>query len=96
MTECYEEFTELFAYYKSLNEEAIFCGDYNFHMNQPDDDKAKKFKDILETFELKQHVCDSTNKEGNTLDLLIKDSRIQGFKCFYLAIITLQVLYIDS
>ncbi len=73
MTECYEEFTELFAYYKSLNEEAIFCGDYNFHMNQPDDDKAKKFKDILETFELKQHVCDSTHKEGNTLDLLISN-----------------------
>ncbi len=74
MTECYKEFTELFAYYKSLKEEAIFCGDYNFHMNKPDDDKAQKFKDILETFELKQHVSESTHKEGNTLDLIISNN----------------------
>ncbi len=78
MTECYKEFTELFAYYKSLKEEVIFCGDYNFHMNKPDNNKAQKFKEILDTFELIQHINESTHNKGNTLDLIIsnKDSSI--------------------
>ncbi len=75
MTECYKEFTELFAYYSSLNEEAIFCGDYNFHMNKPNDIKVKKFIEILDTFELKQHITESTHKEGNTLDLIISNKK---------------------
>ena len=73
MTECYKEFTELFAYYKSLKEETVFCGDYNFHVNNPNDSKAMKFIEILDTFELRQHVKESTHKEGNTLDLIISD-----------------------
>ncbi len=73
MTECYNEFIELFAYYKSLKEETIFCGDYNFHMNKPNDGKAMKFRDILETFDLKQHIQESTHREGNTLDLIISN-----------------------
>ncbi len=71
MTECYKEFTELFAYYKSLKEETLFCGDYNFHVNKPNDNKALKFIEILDTFELKQHIHESTHKDGNTLDLII-------------------------
>ncbi len=74
MTECYKEFTELFAYYKSLKEETIFCGDYNFHVNKTDDNKALKFIEILDIFELKQHVHESTHKEGNTLDLIITNN----------------------
>ncbi len=73
MTECYKEFTELFAYYKTLKEETIFCGDYNFHLNKDNDNKANKFREILDTFELKQHVQESTHREGNTLDLIISN-----------------------
>ncbi len=78
MTEFYEEFTSLLAHYMTYKEEVIFCGDYNFHVNNPEDVKANKFKEILDTFDLVQHVKESTHREGNTLDLIItkKESSI--------------------
>ncbi len=75
MTEFYEEFTSLLAHYMTYKEEVIFCGDYNFHVNNPEDVKANKFKEILDTFELVQHVKESTHREGNTLDLIITKSK---------------------
>ncbi len=80
MNEYYKEFTELFAYYKSLKEELVFCGYYNFHVNKPKDNKAQKFIEILDTFELVQHINERTHKEGNTLDLIIsnKDSSVMS------------------
>ena len=54
----------------TYKEEGIFCGDYNFHVNDPEDNKANTFKEILDMFELVQHVRESTHREGNTLDLI--------------------------
>ncbi len=71
MAEFYEEFTSLVAHYMTYKEEVIFCGDYNFHVNKPEDIKANKFIEILDTFELVQHVKESTHREGNTLNLII-------------------------
>ncbi len=71
MTEFYEEFTSLVAHYMTYKEEVIFCGDYNFHVNDPGDTKSNKFREILETFDLIQHVKESTHRDGNTLDLII-------------------------
>ncbi len=74
MTEFYAEFTSLLAHYMTYKEEVIFCGDYNFHVNKPEDNKASKFLEILNTFELVQHVKESTHRDGNTLDLIITKS----------------------
>ena len=51
----------------------LICGDFNIHVNKPDDRLALDFNDILETFSLVQSVQEPTHKLGNTLDLIIHD-----------------------
>ena len=51
----------------------LICGDFNIHVNKPDDRLALDFNDILETFSLVQSVHEPTHKLGNTLDLIIHD-----------------------
>ena len=51
----------------------LICGDFNIHVNKPDDRLALDFNDILETFSLVQSVQEPTHKQGNTLDLIIHD-----------------------
>ena len=49
----------------------IVIGDFNFHVDIPDDNDAKKLLDIINTANLKQHVTDPTHVSGHTLDLVI-------------------------
>ena len=50
--------------------EIVFCGDFNIHMDDVDNQAAKRFKDLL-SFGLHQHVHEPTHKHGHCLDLLI-------------------------
>ena len=52
----------------------IFIGDFNFHVDDPNDYQAKRFTDLLRSFDLKQHVNGITHKDGHTLDLVITRS----------------------
>ena len=65
------EFTELLSYHHAQNREFIVAGDFNFHVNKPGLANSKKFLEILETFELKQHIMEPTHVAGNILDLVI-------------------------
>jgi len=78
MSEFFNEFTELLAYYQNCNNDVIIVGDFNFHVNKSDNVNARKFLDILDMFNLVQHVSSSTHRDGNILDLLItrRDSTI--------------------
>ena len=49
----------------------IFIGDINFHVDDPNDYYARRFANILGTFDLKQHVRGITHKDGHTHDLVI-------------------------
>ena len=49
----------------------VIAGDFNFHWNNPEDEKVKKLADLLESYNLEQHISKPTHKLGNTLDLLI-------------------------
>ena len=71
MSDFYKEFAEVMSHYNLINDEVIFIGDYNFHMDQPDDPKVKKFIEILKTFNLTQHITEPTHEKGHTIDLLI-------------------------
>jgi len=71
MTSFYKEFAKLMSHYNLCKDELIISGDFNFHMNKPTDPEANKFKNILSSFNLTQHVTEPTHKLGNTLDLLI-------------------------
>lgn len=68
-----DEFYECVEYVKLNFKHFVFCGDFNFHLNKPNDHDTIKFMNILDTFSLKQDINLSTHKLGNTLDLLIYD-----------------------
>ena len=76
LSEFSDEFTELVSQFHGRNQELLIAGDFNFHVNKPGNSKARKFKDILQMFDLVQHIKGPTHKAGNTLDLVItrKDS----------------------
>ncbi len=59
------------SHYNIIKDEVIICGDFNIHVNKPDDANTKKFMDILSQFNLVQHINEPTHKLGNTLDLII-------------------------
>jgi len=66
-----------------LNEDAVFewiavhncpiviCGDFNIHVDQTDDVYAVRFRQLLQSFGLVQHVNEPTHSAGHMLDLII-------------------------
>ena len=71
MSTFYEEFSDLIANFHTDKRELMITGDFNLHINKPHVRKVTKFNEILETFNLKQHVIGPTHLAGNTLDLII-------------------------
>ncbi len=71
MGDFYKELSKLMAHYNIIKDEVIICGDFNIHVNKPDDPNTMKFMDILSQFNLVQHINEPTHKLGNTLDLII-------------------------
>ena len=49
----------------------LVAGDFSFHVDDQEDDDARPLLQVLELFDLTQHVSHSTHKYGNTLDLII-------------------------
>ena len=52
----------------------VISGDFNLHLGDFRDIDTKKFEDLLETFNLSQHVSGPTHLSGHTLDLIITRS----------------------
>ncbi len=71
MGDFYKEFSMLMSHYNIIKDEVIIWGDFNIHVNKPDDPNTRKFMDILSQFNLVQHINEPTHKLGNTLDLII-------------------------
>jgi exonuclease III len=82
-------FTEFQAYMDShttTSGKLIVVGDFNFHYNNESDVESRKFKDLLFSLNLEQHVHGATHDKGNQLDLVItradehilKDVEISG------------------
>ena len=46
----------------------LICGDYNLHVNNPEDKDAANFLDTTTALGLKQHVNFVTHTSGSTLD----------------------------
>lgn len=49
----------------------IIAGDFNFHVDNKSDSPSKNFMNILESFNLSQHVNEKTHRAGHILDLVI-------------------------
>lgn len=56
------------------SDEIIITGDFNFHMDNPNDHDAVKFQQSLDDRNLSQHVTEATHVRGHLLDLLITRS----------------------
>ena len=63
------------------SEQLIITGDFNFHVDVPEDINSSKFLNVLESLGLEQHVNTPTHMYGHTLDLIItieQDTLIQN------------------
>ena len=65
------EFSDLMESTILSKEPLIVVGDYNIHVDVPNDTDALKFLDLLESLSLDQHVTEPTHIRGHTLDLVI-------------------------
>ena len=66
----FEEFTDLLNDYVISNEHYIIAGDFNIHM-ETDDVSSTKMKEIVDIYDLQQHVDVPTHIKGHTLDIVI-------------------------
>ena len=66
----FEEFQSLLSFIISLKSNFIITGDFNLHVDVPNT-QTENFNNILNTFNLKQHVSFPTHKFGHSLDLFI-------------------------
>ena len=67
-----DEFTEWIGDHLTDDENLIFTGNFNIHVNKNDPD-AQAFIDIIEALGLTQYVGFETHKAGNILDLVLKE-----------------------
>ena len=69
-----DEFEELLERYAVLTEDFIIAGDVNIH-TETDTGPARKFEDLLDLFDLKQHVTGPTHIKGHTIDVVISPNK---------------------
>lgn len=66
-----EEFSSFLEGLVSTTNALLVAGDFNFHIDEPNDCDARRFLQVLESFDLIQHVSEATHKNGHILDLII-------------------------
>ena len=66
-----DEFGLLLEIYSTKPGSLIIAGDFNFHVDNKGDGPSKNFMNILESFNLCQHVNEKTHRAGHILDLVI-------------------------
>ncbi|KAL2093106.1 hypothetical protein ACEWY4_010418 [Coilia grayii] len=66
-----EEFGELLLNICLRFDSLIISGDFNLHVDNPENTYAKEFLTLIDTFSLTQHVQGPTHSHGHTLDLVI-------------------------
>ena len=69
--EFFNDFQNLLVFLISLKSNFIITGDFNIHVDKVHDPDSQTFSNILNIFNLKQHVSFPTHTSGHTLDLLI-------------------------
>lgn len=65
------EFGSLLEQYVTNSSSLLITGDCNLHVNSNLDKSSQDFLALIDSFNLKQHVCSPTHRAGHTLDLLI-------------------------
>ena len=68
----------LLSYVVSKHQDIIILGDFNIHINDPEDQDAQILQDTLNAFNLRQHVNIPTHNLGHTIDLIITSNDYGG------------------
>ena len=68
-----DEYTYWLAETSANDKNLVICGDYNMHVNNPNDEDAANFLETNAALGLKQHVTFATHTSGNTLDLIFTE-----------------------
>ena len=66
----FDEFASYLAHIVTASGYLLIVGDFNFHVDSQNN-AGRRFTGLLHSFNLRQHVNDSTHKNGHTLDLII-------------------------
>ena len=74
-----DEFIDWVVEYIMNDTNVIVLGDFNLHVNDPNDDNAMNFIESTQAIALEQHVNFSTHLSGNTLDLVFTE-QFNGLK----------------
>ena len=69
-----DEFEEILEKYAILQNEFIIAGDVNIHF-ETDECSSRKFKDLLDSYDLKQLVTGPTHIAGHTIDVVISPNK---------------------
>ena len=67
----FSEFSDYLETVVLCKEHLLIAGDFNIHVDVPEDSDSIKLLDLLESFSLRQHVVGPTHILGHTLDLVI-------------------------
>ena len=73
----FAEFTTFLERLVALPGEVLIQGDFNFHIDDASDTHATEFLELLDVFNLTQHVSHSTHKSGHILDLVITGKELK-------------------
>lgn len=66
-----DEFVERMSVISPEFDKIILTGEFNLHVDNPNDNSAAEFYALLDSFDLFQHVNEPTHCQGHTLDLVI-------------------------
>lgn len=67
-------FNEFWNFLELLNKKSdrvLITGDFNFHIDDNQDNNGQKFITLIDTFNLTQHVSETTHEDNHILDLII-------------------------
>jgi len=73
----FQEFADFLEIQTLTKGKLLLVGDFNFHVDVKNDNKAIQFVSLIEAAGLKQHITVPTHKKGHTLDLVITRSTEQ-------------------
>ena len=66
----YEEFENTLCISAPYNEKVLILGDFNFHLEQPDNTDAQTFSNTLKSHGLKSSTNQPTHNQGGWLDVI--------------------------
>ena len=65
------DFTNFLSGHLTNNSPLVIAGDFNFHTDNPNCPNARKYRDILESFSMRQLITSATHRAGHTIDHII-------------------------